>query len=516
MTRNPFQPAARAGLLHRMEQDGCETFSDKVRWVEKHMPNIDDPAAFVGALVRGEKNPVDREYRLALGSGAFSKAYGKPDEEASFYLHNRRPIDRGPRAVETITQREEDRYPGIGSDPDSIDASKVVLIAARELLKNNKKALAYLPAIEPVRIDYTDPAAPELIFTMPVYMTVEDAIAAKRISTKNLHLANALAKLDRDYTVQENIGDFARLGRAGVFFRGSPFEGADEIKPISEVLLALSQAAKQLPFTVTEGLGRHDDVGLDLHSGNVALDAKGHLILLDPIVAVAALSDIEKYWQDKGWPGGPVSGKKLPRKAKNPPQPELFKESRRVTVTRDDLAKHRPWAQEALRLIETAYAPIGGHANLKSVDAILADDADVYRFEDLDGDQEPDVLQVSKTTPYGQKGIATGTNGTREAKRAMLMDKIEDFRQFGNYGEVSERLAKILLDAGVPVIGDKRIVEKVLNKKVDWVGLDPEFPSVYGWYERVIGGHKHRKILVGLPDVVKNPALAALRKAGAR
>ena len=25
---NPFQPKVRAGLLHRMEQDGCETFSE--------------------------------------------------------------------------------------------------------------------------------------------------------------------------------------------------------------------------------------------------------------------------------------------------------------------------------------------------------------------------------------------------------------------------------------------------------------------------------------------------------
>lgn len=489
--KNPFQPKVRAGLLHRMEQDGCETFSDKVRWVEEHMPTIDDPASFVAVLVRGKsrnpvrvkggeeswryakavadayeaaplyqksaepsyralaasiekifkqilskvdvqfvpgqpyaddkemsekvkktgilyistdynehpffnaeqnlkfravhdwfshiatgaefsqrgelkaynaqakvttkaalpalftevigqaayattygdfppqkvailpgfdyenvglgpaapplkRNPPDREYTLKLGVGSFSKAYGKPDEAAAFYKHSKGLLDRGPRGVETVTQREEDRYPGIGTNPDEIDASKVVLLAARDMLKGNKKALAYLPALEPVRIDYTDPKAPELVFAMPVYMTVKDAVKARRADAKTLELADALKKLDRDLTVAENVDDLYLI------FKGSAAARA-EVKPISEALTALSQAAQQLPFRVSGGGQGHDDVGLDLHHSNVALDDKGHLILLDPIVAVAMLSDIEDYWQQQGWPGGPTGGKKRRR-----------------------------------------------------------------------------------------------------------------------------------------------------------------------------------------------------------
>lgn len=214
--------------------------------------------------------------------------------------------------------------------------------------------------------------------------------------------------------------------------------------------------------------------------------------------------------------GGPTSrtaDRNLAEEAgmrKNPPQPDLFRESSRVEVTRDDLAKHKGWAQEALSLIDKAYAPIGGHANLRSVEDILADDSDVYRFEDIDADFEPDVLQVYKTTPYGRKSVATGNKGTRETKKTTIIDKIEDFRTVGNYGEISGALATRMLAAGVPVIGDRRIVEKVLNKPIKWIGTLPEFPGVYGWYERMIAGHPHAKILVGLPDIVKNPAAAAL------
>ena len=193
---------------------------------------------------------------------------------------------------------------------------------------------------------------------------------------------------------------------------------------------------------------------------------------------------------------------------RNPPQPDLFSRAPVRTVSKSTLVRKPKWMQEAVGLIGTAYAPIGGHANLKSAKDIRSDDADVYRFEDIDADYEPDVLQVSKTTPYGLKTIAMGHDGTKDAKRRSIAGKIEDFKEYGNYGEVSGRLAEIVLSAGVPVIGDPRVVEKVLNKKIKWVGSDPAFPSVYGWYERMLGGHMHRKILVGLPNVVKNPSFA--------
>lgn len=316
--KNPFPPNVRAGLLHRMEQDGCETFSDKIRWVEEHMPNIDDPASFVAVLVRGKaRNPPDRDYSALLGEGAFSKAYGKLDNMGLFYESNRGLLDRGERAVETVTQRMWDRYPGLSVDPDDIDVSKVLIIDARELLKGDKQAQAYLPTIEPVRIDYTDPDVPELIFSMPVYKTVQELRVKRRVSAATDALTQALHLLTRDNPVDEELPKLRDdyLQKQGIFL---PPEAAAQRAPIIRAIEALDAAAEKLPFAYNSGedevtgkVIRH--IGLDLHQGNLAVDAKGHFILLDPIVAVAKLEDVERYWQAKGWPGGPSTPAKRRR-----------------------------------------------------------------------------------------------------------------------------------------------------------------------------------------------------------
>lgn len=201
-----------------------------------------------------------------------------------------------------------------------------------------------------------------------------------------------------------------------------------------------------------------------------------------------------------------TSNKARDRLLRNPPQADMFREGSERLVTREELRQKPEWAEEALRLIDTAYARIGGHANIKTAQDMLADDADRYEFVDIDADTEPDVLQVSKTTPFGFKAVAMGHDGRRESKLAAVVGKLEATRTDDNYAEVSHRLAAKLLEQGVPVVGDRRIVEKVLGKHVSWVGFDPNYPGVYGWYERPIAGVMHRKILVGLPKVVQNPS----------
>jgi hypothetical protein len=65
--RNPAKgykmPEAQArhtaeGLLARMKADGADTFAKKVKWVKKHMPNIDRPRTFVGWVTKGERGRV--------------------------------------------------------------------------------------------------------------------------------------------------------------------------------------------------------------------------------------------------------------------------------------------------------------------------------------------------------------------------------------------------------------------------------------------------------------------------
>jgi hypothetical protein len=380
--RNPFSEAGRAGLLKRMERDKCKTFSDKVRWVETHMPSIDNPAAFVGALVRGEvqnpsedyhtargeaelllaedryrtaqnlrqrgdaigshdqllhahrmaalaeadlldggspkaekakeltwwktyaeldeehhgkRNPVDASYTEPLGEGAFSKAFGKRDEQATFY----QGLDRSPRGVETISMRESDRYPFMKGARTDIDVSKILLILAREKLKGNKKAQAFLPAIEPVRIDYSKPNKPEIIYAMPVYRTLGEHGVTLSAPNKLLYRALASAAGIRA-PVDECIADLLK-NQARVFATVK-----EQIKLIADALQAIEDAAESVPFEVK-------DFVMDIHEGNVAIDASGHLILLDPVVAMGDLSEVEEFWQQHGWPG---TGKPLPRKAK--------------------------------------------------------------------------------------------------------------------------------------------------------------------------------------------------------
>ena len=65
-------------------------------------------------------------------------------------------------------------------------------------------------------------------------------------------------------------------------------------------------------------------------------------------------------------------------------------------------------------------------------------------------------------------------------------------KQKGYYLEVSGKLKDILLAKGAPVVKDPEVIKKVLKGKEIKMNDD-------GTYERVIGGTKHTKTLVGNP-----------------
>ena len=48
----------------------------------------------------------------------------------------------------------------------------------------------------------------------------------------------------------------------------------------------------------------------------------------------------------------------------------------------------------------------------------------------------------------------------------------------------------------VPIITNQNDVEKILNKKVKWIG---EYNGHDGWYEREIAGSFYKKFLIGNP-----------------
>lgn len=156
-------------------------------------------------------------------------------------------------------------------------------------------------------------------------------------------------------------------------------------------------------------------------------------------------------------------------------------------------------------LIDTAYKPIGGHVNFKRPSDVFADkDIDFWKGIDIDDDPELDVIVFGRSSRYGIKLVGVGHDGKKESKREYLENKAEKLQKIGFYNEVSGKLAEILIDKyKIEAVENKETVEKVLGKKIEWLGEHPDGNTPgYGWYSRSLGGHQHIKILLGSPKGV--------------
>ena len=92
----------------------------------------------------------------------------------------------------------------------------------------------------------------------------------------------------------------------------------------------------------------------------------------------------------------------------------------------------------------------------------------------------------------GNKLAAIGHDGSSAAKSKVINHQADLLKQKGYYLEVSGKLKDILLAKGAPVVKDPEVIKKVLKDKEIKMNDD-------GTYERVIGGTKHTKTLVGNP-----------------
>ena len=146
-------------------------------------------------------------------------------------------------------------------------------------------------------------------------------------------------------------------------------------------------------------------------------------------------------------------------------------------------------------LIHTAYAEVGGHPNYINADSVSKEAADTdFEVIDLDDDLGVDGISASKKTPAGVKFVATGHDGTRAAKSAVINHKAELLKKRGYYVEVSGKIQDIFLAKGVQPVNDEATVRKVLKgKDIDWHGD--------GTYTRNIAGELHKKMLIGKPRV---------------
>ncbi len=148
---------------------------------------------------------------------------------------------------------------------------------------------------------------------------------------------------------------------------------------------------------------------------------------------------------------------------------------------------------ELFKMIDTAYAPLGGHPNVTNANDIKSA-AQGYEVIDLDDDPEDDAVIMMKKRAGGTKLVGMGHDGSKPARRAAVAKTVSSLNKNGYYIEVSGKILDILKAKGVAIVNDEETVVAALKgKEIVWHGD--------GSYDRVIGGQKHRKVLMGKPVV---------------
>lgn len=174
--------------------------------------------------------------------------------------------------------------------------------------------------------------------------------------------------------------------------------------------------------------------------------------------------------------------------------------SKWVELSQEDLRKDPKLVDDFVDMIASSYAKIGGHLEFRSPASFFGGDVLIFDAIDFDADPEPDIVMISKRTPFGKKGVASATDGSRDAKQRFFAKKVDELGKPGMYGEVSDAMAHLLIKRGhVKYVASQEEVERVLGKKVEWVGEIPQYPGYDGWYRRKIAGEEHMKIMVGMP-----------------
>jgi len=153
-------------------------------------------------------------------------------------------------------------------------------------------------------------------------------------------------------------------------------------------------------------------------------------------------------------------------------------------------------AKEVLfKLIDDAYASIGGHPNYNSPEDIVGSEGDAhYVVIDLDEDPEIDAVVTFKDKSAGKKYASIGHDGSKTAKSQSINKIATDLKSQGFFIEVSGVLTDIMKAKGVPQVTDPEVIKQILKGKAIEMNDD-------GTYKRKIGGKLFTKSLFGNPFV---------------
>jgi len=148
---------------------------------------------------------------------------------------------------------------------------------------------------------------------------------------------------------------------------------------------------------------------------------------------------------------------------------------------------------ELFRMIDNAYAPLGGHPNVTNP-ADVKSAADGYYVINLDDDPEDDATVLTKKRAGGTKLVGMGHDGSKPARSAAVAKTVSSLNKNGYYIEVSGKILDILKAKGVAIVDDEETVRAALKgKDIKWHGD--------GSYDRNLGGTVHRKVMMGKPNV---------------
>jgi len=161
-----------------------------------------------------------------------------------------------------------------------------------------------------------------------------------------------------------------------------------------------------------------------------------------------------------------------------------------VPIPHNELESYK---KQIFDLIHLAYSDIGGHPNYQSPQDVDKEGVDTnFEIIDLDDDGDIDAVSATKDRPAGHKFVATGHDGSKAAKSAVVNHKVDMLKRQGYYVEVSGKIQDIFIAKGVEPVTDEATVRKALDgKQIEWHGD--------GTYTRKIGSEMHRKMLVGKP-----------------
>jgi hypothetical protein len=109
-----------------------------------------------------------------------------------------------------------------------------------------------------------------------------------------------------------------------------------------------------------------------------------------------------------------------------------------VKIKNSELEKDKELAKELFDLINVTYASIGGHLKIQDENDIPGGNEN-WTAVDVDKDPDADIVFASKTKSGNNKSTVTATDGSVEAKKAMLKLKADELNKPGNNVKIKGR-----------------------------------------------------------------------------